>query len=120
MSVVAGGVSQFGQEGNNLGSSNSNSSNQQNNEFGSSNQNLELNGSRIQTINQNDFWNELEVALKSFIGASDRRYVIVSPQASLVTVNALPSEIRQLKEFLKQSQENLQRQVILEAKIIAL
>lgn len=30
----------------------------------------------------------------------------------------MPSEISQLKEFLRQSQENLQRQVILEAKII--
>ncbi|MEL0647321.1 pilus (MSHA type) biogenesis protein MshL [Pseudoalteromonas agarivorans] len=117
VSVVAGGVSQFGQDSNSSGSSSS-SSNQQSSEFGSSNQNLELNGSRIQTINQNDFWKELEVALKSLIGASDGRYVIASPQASLVTVNALPSEISQLKEFLNQSQENLQRQVILEAKII--
>jgi len=117
VSVVAGGVSQFGQGGNSSGSSSS-SSNQQSSEFGSSNQNLELNGSRIQTINQNDFWKELEVALKSLIGVSDGRYVIASPQASLVTVNALPSEISQLKEFLNQSQENLQRQVILEAKII--
>ncbi|MEL0633070.1 pilus (MSHA type) biogenesis protein MshL [Pseudoalteromonas carrageenovora] len=117
VSVVAGGVSQFGQDSNSSGSTSS-SSNQQSSEFGSSNQNLELNGSRIQTINQNDFWKELEVALKSLIGASDGRYVIASPQASLVTVNALPSEISQLKEFLNQSQENLQRQVILEAKII--
>ncbi|WP_253948935.1 pilus (MSHA type) biogenesis protein MshL [Pseudoalteromonas sp. TB64] len=116
VSVVAGGVSQFAQ---NSGSSNSSSnSNQGSQEFGSDDQSLELNGSRIQTINKNDFWKELELALKSLIGSSDGRYVVASPQASLVTVNALPSEIRQLKEFLRQSQENLQRQVILEAKII--
>ncbi|MEI8617784.1 secretin N-terminal domain-containing protein [Pseudoalteromonas sp. B193] len=118
VSVVAGGVSQFAQSGNGSSSSNSGSGNQQNSEFGGDNQSLDLNGSRIQTINKNDFWQELEVALKSLIGASDGRYVVASPQASLVTVNALPSEISQLKEFLRQSQENLQRQVILEAKII--
>jgi MSHA biogenesis protein MshL len=116
VSVVAGGVSQFAQ---NTGNSNSSSnSNQGSQEFGSDDQSLELNGSRIQTINKNDFWKELELALKSLIGGNDGRYVVASPQASLVTVNALPSEIRQLKEFLRQSQENLQRQVILEAKII--
>ena len=117
VSGVAGGVSQLAQ---NSGSSSGSSSNsgRQNNEFGGGSQNLDLNGSRIQTINKNDFWQELEVALKSLIGANDGRYVITSPQASLVTVNALPSEISQLKEFLRQSQENLQRQVILEAKII--
>ncbi|MEI8641561.1 secretin N-terminal domain-containing protein [Pseudoalteromonas sp. Hal099] len=119
VSVVAGGVSQFSQN-NSSSNSSSNSSNNssQNNQFGSDNQNTELNGSRIQTINQNDFWKELEVALKSLIGSNDGRYVVASPQASLVTVNALPSEINQLKDFLRQSQENLQRQVILEAKIV--
>lgn len=124
VSVVAGGVSQFAQ---NNSSSNSNSinnissgtnNNQQGSSFGNNSQNTELNGSRIQTINKNDFWKELELALKSLIGVGNGRYVVASPQASLVTVNALPSEIRQLKEFLRQSQENLQRQVILEAKII--
>tara|TARA_B100000700_G_scaffold322003_1_gene422544 strand:- start:356 stop:1408 length:1053 start_codon:yes stop_codon:yes gene_type:complete len=119
VSVVAGGVSQFSQN-NSSSNSSSNSSNNssQNNQFGSDNQNTELNGSRIQTINQNDFWKELELALKSLIGSNDGRYVVASPQASLVTVNALPSEINQLKDFLRQSQENLQRQVILEAKIV--
>ncbi|MGB1290652.1 MAG: pilus (MSHA type) biogenesis protein MshL [Pseudoalteromonas sp.] len=121
VSVVAGGVSQLSQN-NSSSNSNSNSNGRnnssQNNQFGSDNQNTELNGSRIQTINQNDFWKELELALKSLIGSNDGRYVVASPQASLVTVNALPSEINQLKDFLRQSQENLQRQVILEAKIV--
>ncbi|WP_350547325.1 secretin N-terminal domain-containing protein, partial [Pseudoalteromonas sp. 5-MNA-CIBAN-0065] len=87
------GVSQFAQSGSSSNGSSSGSSNQQNNEFGGDNQSLDLNGSRIQTINKNDFWKELEVALKSLIGASGGRYVVASPQASLVTVNALPSEI---------------------------
>lgn len=125
VSVVAGGVSQLGQNNNsnnnrnnnfnnNSGGNNNNGNNQ---EFGNI-QNTELNGSRIQTTNHNDFWKDLELALKSLIGSGDGRYVVASPQASLVTVNALPSEINQLKDFLRQSQENLQRQVVLEAKIV--
>lgn len=120
VSVVAGGVSQMADNNSSSQSSASNNysnNNQQDGEFGN-NQNIELNGSRIQTTNSNDFWKDLELALKSLIGSGDGCYVIASPQASLVTVNALPSEIMQLKDFLRQTQENLQRQVILEAKIV--
>jgi len=119
VSVVAGGVSQMADNNSSQSSASNNysNSNQQESEFGN-NQNIELNGSRIQTTNSNDFWKDLELALKSLIGTGDGRYVIASPQASLVTVNALPSEIMQLKDFLRQTQENLQRQVILEAKIV--
>jgi MSHA biogenesis protein MshL len=42
----------------------------------------------------------------------------MSPQASLVTVKALPSEINALKEFIESNEQSLQRQVVLEAKII--
>ncbi|WP_235575776.1 MULTISPECIES: pilus (MSHA type) biogenesis protein MshL [Pseudoalteromonas] len=117
VSVVAGGVSQMAGNSSSRSSNNSSDSDQQNGQS-SNNQNIELNGSRIQTTNQNDFWKDLEIALKTLVGTGEGRYVIASPQASLVTVNALPSEIMQLKDFLRQSQENLQRQVILEAKIV--
>ncbi len=126
VSVVAGGVTQqddSSNRNNNFGNSrnnnfNNNASSNNNNNGLSGNQSFDLNGSRIQTTNDHDFWKDLEKALNAFIGKNEGRYVIVSPQASLVTVNALPSEIERLKEFLKVSQENLQRQVILEAKII--
>ena len=52
------------------------------------------------------------------IGKGDGRFLIMSPQASLVTVNALPSEINALKEFIESNEQSLQRQVVLEAKII--
>lgn len=122
VSVVAGGVSQFDQGGNS-GSSNNQSNNNSNNgnsnnSGGLNNSNMQINGASIQTSTETDFWSDLQKAMETLLGKAQGRYVIVSPQASLVTVHALPSEIAALKDFLRQSEESLQRQVILEAKII--
>lgn len=123
VSVVAGGVSQFDQggSGGNGNSGNNNSCNNQNmggnNTFGGGS-NMQINGASIQTSSETDFWKDLKLAMESLIGKGSGRFIIVSPQASLVTVNALPSEIAALKEFLKASEDSLQRQVVLEAKII--
>ena len=46
------------------------------------------------------------------------RQVVVTPQAGLVTVRAFPDELRQIRSFLQIAESHLQRQVILEAKII--
>lgn len=120
VSVVAGGVSQFdqgGSSGSSNGSSN-NSNNANQGGLGGSNSSMQINGASIQTSTETDFWKDLQVAMESLIGKAKGRYIVVSPQASLVTVHALPSEIAALKDFLRQSEESLQRQVILEAKII--
>ena len=127
VSVVAGGVSQFDQGGSggssNSGSQGFNQNNNNNNNGNNGNSigggnNMQINGASIQTSSESDFWSDLEKALESLVGKDKGRYIIVSPQASLVTVHALPSEIAAMKEFLRQSEESLQRQVILEAKII--
>jgi len=124
VSVMAGGVSQYDEDGGlggNGSSGGNNFGNNQNpggnNAFGGSS-NMQMNGASIQTSSETDFWKDLKVALESLVGVGNGRFIIVSPQASLVTVNALPSEIASLKEFLKASEESLQRQVVLEAKII--
>ncbi len=44
--------------------------------------------------------------------------VVVTPQAGVITLRAFPDEIREVREFLGVSQERMQRQVILEAKIL--
>ena len=124
VSVMAGGVSQYDEGGGSGGNGNSGGNNFGNNQnaggnnaFGGSS-NMQMNGASIQTSSETDFWKDLKVALESLVGVGNGRFIIVSPQASLVTVNALPSEIASLKEFLKASEESLQRQVVLEAKII--
>ena len=120
-SITSGGVSQ--ESGNNSSSNNSqngfrgNSSNAGNNNssFGS---NRNSNGTNISTRTETDFWGELLATLKSMIGEGDGKSVMVTPQAGLVTVRAMPKEIRAVKAFLDVSEEIIQRQVILEARII--
>jgi len=75
-------------------------------------------GSRIETESESDFWSELTRALTTMIGSDAGRSVVVSPQSGLIVVRALPSELREVGEFLRTSQAVLQRQVILEAKIV--
>lgn len=121
-SITSGGVSQ--QQGNNSSNSqnnfsgnssgNNNSSNNSNNLNGSNN----ANGTNISTRTETDFWTELLTTLKSMIGIAEGKTVTVTPQAGLVTVRAMPDEIRAIKHFLQVSEEIIQRQVILEARII--
>jgi len=49
---------------------------------------------------------------------NESRSVIVSPQTGMILVRAFPSELAQVEAFIEASQEALQRQVILEAKIL--
>jgi MSHA biogenesis protein MshL len=74
--------------------------------------------SLIRTDSASDFWQELTAALKTLVGSEGGRSVLVSPQAGLVVVRAMPGELRDVEAYLSTAQDNLQRQVILEAKII--
>ncbi|GAL10344.1 MSHA biogenesis protein MshL [Vibrio astriarenae] len=56
--------------------------------------------------------------MSQLIGSGDGRSVVVTPQAGVITVRAYPDELREVREFLGISQERMQRQVILEAKIL--
>ncbi|GGF82855.1 pilus (MSHA type) biogenesis protein MshL [Alteromonas lipolytica] len=119
-SIISGGVSQA--DSNGSGSSNSsfnnfsgNSANSNNlgNQFGNN-----ANGTSISTRTETDFWSDLKTSLESMIGSDGGRAVFVTPQAGLVTIRAMPDEIRDIKRFLKTSEASLQRQVILEARIL--
>ncbi|NSL55385.1 pilus (MSHA type) biogenesis protein MshL [Uliginosibacterium aquaticum] len=74
--------------------------------------------SKITTTAQSDFWGELQEAVKSIIGTAEGRSVVVSPQSGVLVVRALPGEIAQVEAFLAASQLTLERQVIIEAKIM--
>ena len=125
-SITSGGVSQ--EAGNSRGGSrsqngfsgNSSSSADRSGGTGSSSGSFggNSNGSNISTRTETDFWAELLATLKSMIGTEDGKSVMVTPQAGLVTVRAMPKEIRSIKAFLDVSEEIIQRQVILEARII--
>lgn len=123
ITVNSGGVSQ----NSNNQSNQNNRGNFNNNNLGSSNSlgNLgsmgnqqQFSGSSIQTENRTDFWKDLEQTLQAFLAQAPERMVVVSPQAGLVTVRAMPDEIAAIRAFLGQTEQHLQRQVVLEARII--
>jgi MSHA biogenesis protein MshL len=127
ISVTAGGISsgQNGGQNNNNNSRQSQGSTQiQNNSNGTEiNSNFQSgpnggNGSSVQSSSQTDFWKELKEAITGVMGSGPGRTVVVSPQAGLVTVRGLPAEIEAVRAYLGQTEESLQRQVILEVKII--
>ncbi|MBD1565213.1 pilus (MSHA type) biogenesis protein MshL [Vibrio sp. S12_S33] len=75
-------------------------------------------GTEIETISESDFWPQLEKAVLQLIGSGQGQSVVVTPQASVITVRAYPDEIREVRNFLGISHDRMQRQVILEAKIL--
>lgn len=74
--------------------------------------------STIITKAQNDFWTNLGATLKTLIGDKDGRWVVVNPQASVVMVHAYPKELHEVSNYIQSIQRNLQREVIIEAKIL--
>lgn len=76
-------------------------------------------GSRVQTLNHTDFWASLHSTIVSIIGGeSTTRSVTISPQAGMIVVKALPSELSAVRDFLERAELSVKRQVILEAKIL--
>ncbi|MCB1773201.1 MAG: secretin N-terminal domain-containing protein [Gammaproteobacteria bacterium] len=77
-----------------------------------------LPSTQVVTESDADFWTELKLALDALVGSVDGRSVVVSPQSGVVVVRAMPGELREVEDFLHATQATLQRQVILEAKIM--
>ncbi|MBW8189437.1 pilus (MSHA type) biogenesis protein MshL [Neiella marina] len=76
-------------------------------------------GTVIQTYSESDFWSELEESVRLMLGsAGEGRAVISTPQSGLLTVRAMPSELSQISRFINRLQNRVQRQVLLEAKIL--
>lgn len=86
--------------------------------LGGMNNSMQTNGSSISTQSETNLWGDLQEVVQGIVGEGDGRRVVVSPQAGLITITALPSELRAAREFLSAAEERLQRQVILEARIV--
>ena len=133
MQVTASGISEGGNQNGNNQNQNQNQNNQGGNNNntgnGQNNQNNQNAGrASISTETSTDYWKGLEAVIRSIINAptqmagqavgNQARSVIVSPQTGMILVRAFPSELAQVEAFIEASQEALQRQVILEAKIL--
>jgi MSHA biogenesis protein MshL len=77
-----------------------------------------LNSSQVTTRTDSDYWAELRSALVAIVGTGPGRNVVVSPQSGVVVVSAPSREMRAVEQYLRDSQISVERQVMLEAKII--
>jgi len=75
-------------------------------------------GSEIKTQSEADLWKDLAAALRAIVGEEDGRRVVISPHSGVVLVRAMPGELREVEELLATVQDIVQRQVIIEAKIL--
>jgi MSHA biogenesis protein MshL len=74
--------------------------------------------SRVQTSTRSDFWSDLQTTLRAIVGNERGRGVIVNPQAGVVVVRATPMEMREVESYLLAIRGAVERQVMLEAKIV--
>jgi len=89
-----------------------------NDDNNSSSSSRALQSSSINTTIQADFWSDLHRTITSIVGAGEGRSVVVDRHAGLIIVRAMPGELRDVGDYLDSAQNSLQRQVILETKII--
>ncbi|NMM28402.1 MAG: general secretion pathway protein GspD [Glaciimonas sp.] len=74
--------------------------------------------SNISTTSENHFWGELKTSLDAIIGNAGGRSVVINQQSGVVVIRAMSDELRNVSTFLKATQLSVDRQVILEAKIM--
>ena len=130
MQITASGISE-GSQNRNYGGQGANVSPVAGSQGGFNNNQNNQNSGRatIQTETETDYWKDLETVIRSIIGSgsgpnvssfagSESRSVIVSPQTGMILVRAFPKELKEVGEFIEASQAALQRQVVLEAKIL--
>jgi MSHA biogenesis protein MshL len=75
----------------------------------------------VSTTSGSDFWVDLKAALEAIVGAAAKdsgRSVVISPQSGVLVIRAMPEELRNVDMYLKATQLSVDRQVILEAKIL--
>jgi MSHA biogenesis protein MshL len=75
-------------------------------------------GSVIDTVNNSDFWAELETTLAAIIGIGEGRQIVVNAQSGVVFARGMPDELRAVGDYLERIHGAAKRQVVLEAKII--
>ncbi|MCX7897169.1 MAG: secretin N-terminal domain-containing protein [Rhodocyclaceae bacterium] len=73
--------------------------------------------SRVQTQTDADFWRDLQAALATLVDGEGRQ-VVVNSLSGVVVVRGYPRELRAVEQYLKATQLMVERQVMLEAKIL--
>jgi MSHA biogenesis protein MshL len=80
--------------------------------------NVNHDSSKVTMTSSTDFWDELSKAIKLIVGEEKGRSVVISPMSGVIVIRAMPDELKNVTAYLKASQISIERQVILEAKIV--
>jgi MSHA biogenesis protein MshL len=76
----------------------------------------------VRTTSDTDFWRDVQQSLSALLSTegqgSQRRSVVVNASAGVIVVRATPLELRQIAQYLEAVQVSVERQVMLEAKIL--
>jgi MSHA biogenesis protein MshL len=87
----------------------------------------QLETSRLSTDEKSDFWGELQAGVGMLVGCTGQagaltcppnHNVMTSPLSGMLAVRALPAEQRMVNDYLKAAKISVERQVMIEAKII--
>lgn len=74
--------------------------------------------SRVQTSSDQDFWGDIARSLQIIVGADAGRSVVINSASGVILIKAMPNELQQVEHFLRATQLVIERQVMLEAKIV--
>jgi MSHA biogenesis protein MshL len=109
-----------GGQGGQGGQSNSGQNNQGNDQS-TGGRSTQTDSTNVSTTSSSDFWLDLKAALEAIVGVGAKdsgRSVVISPQSGVLVIRAMPEELRNVDLYLKATQLSVDRQVILEAKIL--
>ncbi len=109
--ITSAQTGQQGQQGNTQQQQGGNSQNGQNGQ-------RQDDSAHVRTTSDADFWREVQSSLNALVGNVDKRSVVLNPAAGVIVVRATPLELRQVEQYLKAIQLSIERQVMIEAKII--
>ncbi|RZT10787.1 MSHA biogenesis protein MshL [Duganella sp. CF402] len=122
-SVANAGTSNSGNQSSGGNNNNNNNNSGGGNDSDSNNPNSrgtsQRDSANVSTRSESDFWLELKTALEALVETGkDGRSVTISPQSGVIVIRAMPDELRNVDMYLKATQLSVDRQVILEAKIL--
>ncbi len=89
--------------------------------FGTSSTALQTNvspTSTVKTESESKFWSQLQTTLDSMVGTANGHKVIINPDAGIIIIRAFPDEFKVVSKYLDSVQQNMTREVIIEAKIL--
>jgi MSHA biogenesis protein MshL len=116
--VTSSSITEAG-SGNNTGGNGSATGNSSNGNNGGNGSGSRADDStHVRTTSDADFWREVQQSLNVMVGTEGHRSVVLNPSAGIIVVRATSAELRQVEGYLKAIQVSIERQVMIEAKIV--